>query len=138
MPRITKTNDQEKALDTIINTLKVLKNINKFQDTAGSEEPIIAITVGKARVSIPYANKDAMSLVAAYRKNAVAAVKNLADKYSITLDDADMTVLENKKAEPVKEEASVPEDKEDAQDPAGVESVAEPEYHQDSWFDNND
>lgn len=94
MAKILKTSEQETALESINNSIKVLKGVNRFLETMKTEEASnVTFVTGRAKTTVPYETSDVKKVLLDYRKNTVQAVRSLAKKYVIGLDEEDEAVL---------------------------------------------
>jgi len=102
MAKILRTNEQEAALETINSTLRVLKSVNKFLESAGDTagtESTATFMVGKNRVTIPYDSAEIARVLADFHKTNAAKVRALSKKFVIGLDEDDEKTLEGVKKE---------------------------------------
>lgn len=116
MAKIIKTSDQEAALESIVSTLKVLKNLNRYLEEADpAKESLLSVTTGKAKVSAPFETSEIRKILNDYRKNAVSKVRTLSKRHSIVLDEDDEAVL---RPEDEPEKAVRPSQKKQTKEPA--------------------
>lgn len=132
MAKIFKTNDQEKALKDIINSLKIIDSINKVmkdEDVSDFKVRLMGSTnSGTMNETIPMPFTIISSQIKDYRKKLIKEVQDKSKTYSISLEDEELEILGVKvKKEPVvkeKEEEVVEqkeETKEETQDDNDIE-----------------
>lgn len=110
MAKIVKTNDQEIALKTINESLKVISRTNAVITAAeGVNELTVTMAAGNEKAAMLVPAADALKFLADIRKAKVASVRSLSRKYAIELDDADQEILSGGKKPEVKEPATVAE-----------------------------
>ena len=132
MAKIFKTNDQEKALKDIVNSLKIIDSINKVmkdEDVSDFKVRLMGSTnSGTMNETIPMPFTIISSQIKDYRKKLIKEVQDKSKTYSISLEDEELEILGVKvKKEPVvkeKEEEVVEqkeETKEETQDDNDIE-----------------
>lgn len=105
MPKIMKTSEQEKALQTIVADLKIVDRINTVMENVEIlDAGTVTVQADSAKVSLSLSSSVVNKLLGDVRKEKVSEVKTLAKRYTITLDDEDKKIIaagsKNAKAAP--------------------------------------
>lgn len=120
MPKIRKTSEQEKALQTIITDLKLVDRLNAvIENVEILESGNVTVQADSAKVVITLPASTVNKLLGDIRKENITEIRTLSRKYTITLDDEDEKILAvgtkkvakaSAEPAPVKVEAEVAED----------------------------
>lgn len=100
MASIIKTDEQKTALKDINADIRTVASLNEILKEAHEGECVITVAFGKQRASISTDVKTGEDILSDKRKRLVSEIRSKARKYSISLDESDIGILENKSDEP--------------------------------------
>ena len=100
MASIIKTDEQKTALKDINADIRTVASLNEVLKEVHEGECVITVAFGKQRASISTDVKTGEDILSDKRKKLVSEIRSKARKYSISLDESDISILENKSDEP--------------------------------------